>query len=745
MDDAGSRKGSLSADVERSIRQVEALLNPRNVVIVGANDRPGNWTERVWRNLNRYPYPGKIYPMNPGRDEIWGTRCYKDFVSLPEPPDHLVVLVPAKYVADVIRQAAAAGARSATVMSSGFDELGEGEGRANGAALRAAIRDTGMAVSGPNCMANIIATTPMVTMPDDRWMQLGKGPVAVLGQSGGVVMSIKRILEERGVDVSYTISSGNEDGLTNADYVRYFTHDPLIKVMVVYLEQLHDSESFLSACRGARAAGKPVIVIKLGTSKDGLAAAMAHTGSLAGSVAAFDAVAGEAGCLRVTTLDEAVEAVEFAVHAKLPEKPAIGAITLSGALRGLLMDAADRAGLKFAPLAKKSQQALEKLVGVGSAVGNPLDGGFAILISQDTYIKVVELMLADPGIGTLLIQEELVRGPGQEKKEDTFRKVNEIARNAGKPIVYFSMISYANNERSLQLRKELPNLPFMHETDKALRSLRGIVDFAMGRKARRSIPKMPASPKRKAIVDRLKKMAAEATGPVTLSEVDSKALLAAYGLKLPKERVVARAADAASVARKIGFPVVLKGMSADLPHKTEAGAVLLGIGSEKAVRQGHATIVKNVRAYDKNVKLDGILVAQQVTGGLELAIGISNDPEVGPIVMVGQGGIALELYQDVAFSSPDLDKAKASALIDRIKTAGLIDGWRGQPGYDRAAVVEALVALGAIARDLRGVVEAIDVNPFVALKKGKGAVALDALVILRPGKPAPKGKKGKAH
>ena len=710
------------------------------MVIVDANVRPGNWTARVWRKLHRYNYPGKVFPLNPNREQIWDVRCYPDFASLPETPDHLVILVPAKGVPEIIRAGARAGARSATILSSGFDEGGSAEGKKNGEELRRAIRETGMAVSGPNCMANIITTTPMVTMPDDRFMRIAVGPVAVVGQSGGVVMSIKRILEERGVDVSYTISSGNEDGLTNADYIRYFTHEPDIKVIVCYLEQIHDAETFLGACREARAAGKPVIVLKLGTSNKGRAAALAHTGALAGTIAAFDAVAGAAGAIRVTTLDEVIEIVEFCVHAKLPDKPGIGAITLSGALRGLLLDAAERHGLQFTPLAAKSQRALEKLVGVGSAVGNPLDGGFAILISQETYLKCVEVMLADPGIGTLIIQEELVRGPGLEKKEGLFRLMDAVAAKAKKPIAYFSMLSYANNEHSIGLRRQIPHLPFLHETDKALKSLGAVINFAVDRKAHRPAPKLAPSAARKAIIAKLRKRSAEAAMPLTLSEPESKALLKSYGIKLPKETLAQSAAQAAAAARAIGFPVVLKGVSENLPHKTEAGAVLIGLKNEREVRQGFARIIKNVRAYDRRIMLDGVLVAQQVTGGLELALGISNDPEVGPVIMVGQGGIGLELYGDVAFGGPDLDEERAGKLINRTRVARLLAGFRGQTAYDQAAVVKSLVALGALARELGPILEAVDVNPFLALHGRKGAMALDALVVLRVGKAANKGR-----
>ena len=354
--------------VERSsTEKVAALLDPRNVVLVGASDRPGSWTTRVWRNLQRYNYGKPVYPLNPGRDEIWDVTCYKSMADMPEAPDHLVILVPAKAVPGVLRDGAAAGARSATVFSSGFDEIGSEEGRKFGDQLRAAINETGLAVSGPNCLGNMAAASSFVTMPDDRPQVLEPGPVAIVGQSGGLAMAIKRTLEERGINTGYVVTSGNEAGLTTADYIRFFAAHEDTKVIVSYLEAVHDRDGFLEACRAARAVGKPVVVMKLGTSEDGRTAALAHTGGLAGSIAAFDAVAGAAGAIRVGTLDDVVEVTEYMIHAPLPEGPGLGAITFSGGLRGLMLDAAERNGLRFPPLSDKSQSTLEGMLGAGSA------------------------------------------------------------------------------------------------------------------------------------------------------------------------------------------------------------------------------------------------------------------------------------------------------------------------------------------------------------------------------------------
>lgn len=710
--------------------KVAALLAPRNVVIVGASDRPGSWTARVWRNLHRYDFPHPIFPLNPKREEIWDVRCYKAMADLPEPPDHLVVLVPAKAVAGVLRDGAAAGARSATVFTSGFDEIGDEEGRALGDALRAAIGETGLAVSGPNCLGNIAARSALMTMPDDRPQRMEPGPVSIVGQSGGLAMAIKRTLEDRGIQTGYVVTSGNEVGLTTADYIRFFTGDPDTRIILSYLEGIHDRDGFLSACRAARAAGKPVVVMKLGTSEAGRGAALAHTGALAGSIAAFDAVAGAAGAIRVGTLDDMVEVTEYLLHAALPKGGGLGAITFSGGLRGLMLDAAERNGLAFTPLAERSQATLEGMLGAGSAVGNPLDGGFGVLTSKETYLRTIETMLADPGVDVLILQEELMREPGSKRKEEYLAMAEGIAQKAEKPIAYVSMISYGMNDYSRTMREGLPHLPFLQEVDKSLRALKAVISYAGGAPGGGDSGRAPTDAER-AAAEKVRARASGAEGPVTLSEPESKALLAAYGIGLPPERLATDADSAVAAAREIGFPVVLKAVSAELAHKTEAGAVLVGLADEDAVRAGFDTVMGNVAKAAPDVALDGILVAKVVPGGLELALGIHNDAEAGPVVMFGQGGVGLELFGDVAFAAPDLDREAAAALIGRTKAARLLDGFRGQNSFDRAAVEGALVALGRIARDLSDVIEAVDVNPFVALPGGGGGAALDGLVVLQ--------------
>ncbi|HLH95532.1 MAG TPA: acetate--CoA ligase family protein [Xanthobacteraceae bacterium] len=731
-----------------SLGKVDALLNPRNVVILGASDSPGNWSQRVWRNVNRYKFPGPIYPLNPRRDEIWETRCYRSFAALPEPPDHVVVVIPAAFVPDALVEAKRAGARSATVLTAGFGESADPAAHALSAKLKAVIAETGLAVSGPNCFGNLHARSQLMTMPDDRMQRLVNGPVAIIGQSGGLAMSIKRSLEERGIDAGSVVTSGNQAGLSSADYIAYYAMNDDIAVIVSYLEAVQNPAAFMAACRMARAAGKPIVMMKLGASAEGRAAALAHTGALAGAMEAFDAVAGGAGVLRVRTVDDVVESVEYILHApplsslrrqrevlaasspglrggEQREGLRLGAITFSGALRGLLLDAAAANGLAFAALAPSTRERLAAVLGVGTIVGNPLDSGFTGLTNRESYVKCIEAMLDDPGIDLVLLQAELPRAAGMDRAEANMRAVEEIAARAKKPIVQFSMGSHGLSDYSRAFRASLPHVPCLQEVDKTLRTVRALSDYAA--RAGHSVPTAPPTgSKGKARLDKILVQGGKA-GARTLNEVQSKKLLKAYGLLGPAEAVARSADKAVAMAKVIGYPVVAKAVSAALPHKSDIGAVKLGLDSAKAVRAAYKEIVDAVVRHSGG-QPEGVLVAEQVSDGLELVLGANLDPEVGPVILFGSGGVALELYRDVALAPPPLNEERALALIARTRAGKLVHGYRGQPPLDVKALVRALIGLSALMLDADGRIQSVDVNPF--LLRRRGGVALDGLVVL---------------
>ncbi|HUB95404.1 MAG TPA: acetate--CoA ligase family protein [Stellaceae bacterium] len=713
-------------DFAEARRKVAALTAPRNVVIVGASDRPASWAMRVWRSLHRWDFAGPVYAINPSRGEIWGGPCYPDFAALPEPPDHLAVLVPAERVAAALRSGAAAGARSATVFSSGFGEANDPAGQTRRRDLAAAIAETGLAVSGPNCMGNVCGASRLVTITDTRASAIGPAPIAMVGQSGGVMLFVHGVLDERGLGVGYLITSGNEVGLTIADYIAFFAAEPSVKIILCYIEGIADVARFKAACRLALEAGKPVIAYKLGRSEAGIAAAMAHTGSLAGSTEAFDAVASEVGVIRVDSLDDAVELIELLLHTPVPTGRRLGAITLSGAFRGLLLDTAERYRLTFPPLAAATEARLNALLSVGSLVSNPLDGGFGVLTSEETYLACVEALDRDPGLDMILLQEELPRAPGAERTEAYLRAVERfVATRATKPIAFVSVVSHGHTEFSRALRAELPHLSFLNESSKALRA----IDNAVSRIEQRR----PGAPTQVSVgprpLTRIRDLV-PAEGARALNETQSKELLRHYGIATPPEMLAVTPDAAAQAAAEIGYPVVLKVVSDAVPHKSDMGGVVLDVRDEVALRDGYARIRANLRAHGIDT-IDGILVARHISGGVELALGLHRDLEMGLVLMAGGGGVWLELMKDVAFAAPPIDRAKARDLLGRTRASRLLAGFRGRPRADLDAAAAAIEALGAIAADLGDVVASIDINPFVALAEGQGGLALDALVVLR--------------
>jgi len=715
-------KWSPPPEASELVKNIHAMLHPRNIVLVGATDKPGNYAERIWVNLIKYKYEGGLYPVNSKRETIWGVPCYKDFVSLPDKPDHVLVLVPARFAVQVIRDAAAAGARSATIVTSGFSELQDEDSQKLAAELQQAIRETGMAVTGPNCLGNLSAGEKLFTNIDDRIVTMEAGPVAIAGQSGAIVMAIRQALEDRGVGVGYMVTTGNEAGLETPDLMAYFAADPSIRVIVVYLEGVRNTKVFRAACKAARAAGKPVIALKLGSSEGGRAAAMAHTGALAGSIETFDAISTREGVIRVRGMDELIETTECFVHADPPKADRLAAVTLSGGKRGLLLDAFSSAGLNFAPLSRDATGKLAKMLGPGSIVGNPLDAGFAAVVDPSVYMQSIQVMIDDPDTDIVIIDSELPKAP-HEVRERNLRNVNEMAGAASKPVVYISTMSIGFTEFTKGLRKSLPHIAVMQGLDRAVGAIKALIDYASLRK---EVPDVTSSSSASARAT-LEKALKNAKG-AALDEVASKKLLKAYGIPVSKEEIALDAASAVQIAKKIGFPVVAKVVSADILHKSDIGGVVLNLNSAAEVKKAFENITARVKRLKNKPKLEGILIAQQVKADLELVVGASLDAEMGPVVLFGTGGVDIELMKDVALAGAPLDAAEARELIGRTKAGVKLKGYRGKPALHEASVVKAIVGLSNLMADAGTRIASIDVNPF--LINTKTGVAVDGLIVL---------------
>lgn len=718
-----AEKWSPSSSASDIVKSIHAMLHPRNIVLVGATDKPGNYAERIWNNLVKYQFKGKLFPVNAKRETIWGVPCYKDFASLPEKPDHVLVLVPARFAVQVIRDAAAAGARSATIVTSGFSELQDAKSQRLAVELKEAVRETGLAVTGPNCLGNLSAGENLFTNIDDRIVTMEAGPVAIAGQSGAIVMAIRQALEDRGVGVGYMVTTGNETGLETPDLMAYFAADPSIRVIVVYLEGVRNTKVFREACKAARAAGKPVIALKLGASEGGRAAAMAHTGALAGSIQTFDAISTREGVIRVRGLDELIETTECFVHADPPKGNRLAAVSLSGGKRGLLIDAFDSAGMNFAPLPASATEKLSKMLGPGSIVGNPLDAGFAAVVDPSVYMSSIKIMIDDPDTDIVIIDAELPKAP-HELRERNLRIVNDMAGAANKPVIYISTMSIGFTEFTKGLRKSLPNIAVMQGLDRAVGAIKSLIDYASLRKV---VPEITSSSKASARAV-LEKALKSANGAAALDEVASKKLLKAYGIPVSKEEIAQTATDAVKIAKKIGFPVVAKVVSAEILHKSDIGGVVLNINSAAEVKKAFNDITARVKKLKNKPKLEGILIAQQVKADLELVVGASLDAEMGPVVLFGTGGVDIELMKDVALAGAPLDADEAKELIGKTKAGVKMKGYRGKPALHEASAVKALVGLSNLMADAGTRIASIDVNPF--LINSKVGVAVDGLIVL---------------
>jgi acetate---CoA ligase (ADP-forming) len=705
------------------VKSVHAMLHPRNIVLVGATDKPGNYAERIWNNLVKYGYEGGLYPVNAKRETIWGVTCYKDFASLPEKPDHVLVLVPARFAVQVIRDAAAAGARSATIVTSGFSELQDEESQRLAEQLHQAVKETGLAVTGPNCLGNLSAGERLFTNIDDRIVTMEQGAVGIAGQSGAIVMAIRQALEDRGVGVGYMVTTGNEVGLETPDLMAYFAADPSIRVIVVYLEGVRNTKAFRDACKAARAAGKPVIALKLGASEGGRAAAMAHTGALAGSIETFDAISTREGVIRVRGLDELIETTECFVHADPPKGNRLAAVSLSGGKRGLLIDTFYAAGMDFAPLSSNASEQLAKMLGPGSIVGNPLDAGFAAVVDPSVYMKSIKIMIDDPDTDIVIIDSELPKAP-HELRERNLRIVDEMAGEAHKPVIYISAMSIGFTEHTKALRKSLPNIAVLQGLDRAVGAIKSLIEYA---NLRKEVPDIVSSSKASARA-MLEKALKKANGAAALDEVASKNLLKAYGIPISREAIAQTSAEAVKIAKRIGLPVVAKVVSPDILHKSDIGGVVLNLNSAAEVKRAFDDITKRVKKLKNKPKLQGILIAQQVKADLELVVGASLDAEMGPVVLFGTGGVDIELMKDVALAGAPLDAAEAKQLIARTKAGVKIKGYRGRPALHEASAVKALVGLSNLIADAGNRIASIDVNPF--LINGKLGVAVDGLIVL---------------
>jgi acyl-CoA synthetase (NDP forming) len=702
---------------------LRALLAPRAIAVLGASDDPVKIGGRPLAFLLRYQFSGPVYPVNPSRKTVQGLPAYASIAEVPGPVDLAVVVVPAEAVEPALEAAAAHGVRAAIVFSSGFAEVGPA-GREAQARLTALARRTGLRIVGPNCQGIAHLPTRLMTTFASGFLDepLCIGPIAMVSQSGAMAGMLYELARTQGLGLNYWVSTGNEADVQAADILAEVVADRETRVACCYLEDVKDAARFREALARAHRHGVPVFVLKSGRSAQGRRAAASHTGSLAGEDAVYDAVFRDWGALR---------AADPADLLRLPQAflryteagPRVAILSNSGGLGVLSVDLCVDLGLVPAEFSAETTAGLRAALPDFAAPQNPVDLTAQILTDPGMLMRVLPLLEADPGVDMIVFQVALFGAA-----TDVARFAQDVARVAATTRKVVAMS--CPQPHVVALFREAGVLAFDDSTV-ALRSLACLAEVTRRRPRWRArleaaaaapaAPAPPAAPTPRAVP--------RISTDGFLSEWESRGRLEPFGLPLVASRLAGDPDAAAAAADALGYPVVVKICSPDLPHKSDVGGVALGLTDGAAVREAARRILDTVAARAPHARLDGLLVQRQAVGELELALGVKRDPVFGPVVMVAVGGVLVETLRDFRLLMPPFDAEAAEEALRALRIGALWDGVRGRPPLDLGAAADLLVRLGAAARalDAAGVTE-MDLNPVRVGARGAGATILDALL-----------------
>jgi acetate---CoA ligase (ADP-forming) len=705
------------------LRDVSALLNPASIAIVGASARPDSWPARVFHGLRRFGFAGEVFLVNPKYDELYGQACYASLAALPRPPDQVVVVVPAASVPSALEEAGHVGTRSAVVLSGGFSELGTPEARALERQAVEVADAFGLRMCGPNCLGNVAMPARAVTFAEHSLEQFQPGRLACLSQSSGVMGATLRYAAQRGVGIAYGIACGNEANTDIADYLGFLADDPATSAIALFVETVRRPTAFAVAARKAARAGKPIMALTVGHSAAGRAAAAAHTGGLVGSREAFDALCDELAVVRVEGTDAFVELGELATRARRPFGPGIAAVSLSGGVRGLICDIGARVGLPFAALQERTLAGLNALLGVGSGIGNPLDIGWGGLASRDTYLACLRLLFEDPAVDVVAIQEELPRDEASAQRAEGFRQMADLGASLGKQVVFYSRGSYQVSDYGRAFHASC-EAPFLQELNRAFEAVRGLREYEQRRlSVDEAPPPVSEHPRAAAWRARL----ANASGP--LNDATAFELLEDFGIPTATWRLADSPEAAAAAASQVGVPVAVKLSVTGLTHKTEVDGVRLGLDEAANVRGAAEELLARGGPGAR------LLVQRMASPGTELVLSCRRDPEYGPLVLLGLGGVWVEVLRAVRVALAPLDATRAHALISGLPGGAILRGARGRPAADVEAVANVLVALSRLAVDLGPLLDTLEINPLIVGPAGSGAVAVDVVCLAPEGEP----------
>jgi acyl-CoA synthetase (NDP forming) len=743
------------------MKVLQPLLIPRSIAVVGASAARPTAGTAVIANLKTLGYGGAVYPVNPKYDDVDGLRCYPSLAAVPGEIDVVFLGVPAEGTVALVDECGGRGIRTVVITASGFADAGPG-----GAALQSRLVDVAaaydIAVCGPNNMGVVNwldgagIWTGTLTPPQRT------GPVGVISQSGSVSMLCAA--DDRNIGLGIIIGSGNEAVLTSAEYLDALVRDDRIRIVLHFVESIKRPRAYAAAADDARRRGKAIVVLKVGRTERGRQATVAHTGSLAGPDEEFDAFCRRHDLIRVTSLDEMLELAElFTKAGRAPRRAGACLIAMSGGEVALLSDQASDAGLPLPEFAPDTKASLATVFPPYTTIANPLDAWGAGW-NPDAHRAAVAALMRDPSIGVIAcaIDPDARNGrantPVSRDMAEIHRGLLAEAGPDGPPIVFFNNISAALSP-VIGGALEGSGIAYLQGAQEALRAIahwtrfhtaprgqaQSIADAAASRAEDAGAPRAEDATPPRAVDITAARPGASVTPPpppalatllasarhATVDERGAAPLLAAYGIPTVKSALARTAAEAVRHAAAIGYPVALKAASPGLPHKSDIGGVALNVRSAAQVRAAFKDIVARVRHARPELSLDGVLVAEMASAGLEMILGVSVGP-YGPVVVVGSGGIDVEARRDVAYALAPVDADEAGAMLKRLHAYPLLEASRGRPARDLEALVAMIVNLSRLAVDCAPWLAAVDLNPVIVGDAGRGAVAVDALLVLPP-------------
>jgi len=690
------------------------LLRPRSIAIVGAQPERTSIGGGVLSNLEMFGYAGEIHLVSRSRDEIRGRACVKSISDLPSGIDVAVLIVPQAAIMESVRACIERRIGAVVVYTSGFAEADE-NGRRQQEELAATCREAGIALLGPNCMGytNYLDGIPLTFEPVDvRRITRAEGRVAIVAQSGATAANIRFAMHAREIDTSYIIATGNEATLGAEHFIDFLLDDPLNAAIGVYVEQIRNPAFFLETARRARRQSVPIVLLHPGSSERGRAAAQSHTGALAGDHAVMQTILRSEAVALVDTTDEMFDVLAILSRFPAPKPGKAGVVTNSGAIRGLCFDFSERVGLELATLSPEIEAEMQALVPPYVHVDNPFDVGTTGFANPGIFGSSLEVMLKEPDVG-MVLQSHAGGSPRmQVAKSDS---ILPVFATADKPVILNIIGDDYPLDEQFMADVRAAGIPFFRSPERAMRAMAAVATYADAL-AEVAEAKPAATP------------AAALAGHGTIPEYEGKRVLAELGIRVPRGGMARSVDEAISVAEGIGYPVVIKAQAVALAHKSDAGGVIVNIADAAALRAAWEKLHANVAAAKPGLALDGVLVEEMAKPGLEMVVGAKRDPQWGPVVLVGLGGVWIEALSDARLLPAGAGRARVLAELKRLKAAKLLGPFRGQAARDIDAIADVVIRLGELMLADPAIRE-VDINPLVVGAEGEGAVALDALFV----------------